>query len=357
MKEEDYISLEGLLELAKQHYERGFPFVIAKEPNADVVQLLRQDNEVLHDYDATLEKEGFVLVPFTSGQRILLKGTVCYGQLPASKEQATNVASVVFKDSMQEKERHLRLVKKAIDEIRKGTFEKVVLSRKIVVNRAVDPLKSFANMLLHYPTAFCYLCYHPKVGTWLAATPEILLSSEGGAFQTMALAGTQPAPSTLVTEDNLWHTKEREEQQIVTDTIVAQLRAEVADLTVSYPTTVRAGSVVHLCTKIRGTATPDKVVFLAKKLHPTPAVCGYPTEAARQFILENEFYAREYYTGYCGWVSGKRQSLYVNLRCMQITDEQTYLYVGGGITKDSVPEKEYDETLHKAQTMRLILAN
>ena len=73
------------------------------------------------------------------------------------------------------------------------------------------------------------------------------------------------------------------------------------------------------------------------------------------FIIENELYNRQYYTGYCGWVSNNNQALYVNLRCMQITANETFLYVGGGITKDSIPEKEYEETQNKAQTMITIL--
>ena len=68
-----------------------------------------------------------------------------------------------------------------------------------------------------------------------------------------------------------------------------------------------------------------------------------------------ELYDRQYYTGYCGWVSNNGQTLFVNLRCMQITNNEVYLYVGGGITKDSVPEKEYEETQNKAMTMMTII--
>ena len=71
-------------------------------------------------------------------------------------------------------------------------LQKVVLSRKITLNKAADPIKSFQNMLVSYPSAYCYLFYHPQVGTWLSATPEVLLHHQNEHFSTMALADTQP---------------------------------------------------------------------------------------------------------------------------------------------------------------------
>ena len=94
---------------------------------------------------------------------------------------------------------------------------------------------------------------------------------------------------------------------------------------------------------------------IVKALHPTPAVCGYPTEKAREFILANESYDRQYYTGFCGLVEENKLDLYVNLRCMQLKEGKAHLYVGGGITKDSNPESEFAETQHKAQTMLAVL--
>ena len=105
-------------------------------------------------------------------------------------------------------------------------------------------------------------------------------------------------------------------------------------------------------------------------LHPTPAVCGLPKIEAMQFILDNESFNREFYTGFLGELNkevkvqprtgklnienraftyNKRAShLFVNLRCMQIKDNELKIYVGGGITKDSVSNKEWEETLTKS---------
>jgi isochorismate synthase len=95
-----------------------------------------------------------------------------------------------------------------------------------------------------------------------------------------------------------------------------------------------------------------------KDLHPTPAVCGVPKSEALNFIIANENYTRTYYTGYFGELNIQNASeLFVNLRCMQFIKNKSQLeiYVGGGITAQSNSEKEYEETVSKAQIMKRIL--
>ena len=339
---EDYISFEELLKQVQHKYAEHLPFVCYKPPHHTSV-IFNVGKE---------EQEGFVFAPFDTNEPavIITPNKFTISHLPTqSIVENTNID--ILEDTKTEKQKHIDLVTKAINEIHQGTFEKVVLSRKITIKEVVNPFKSFTNMVIRYPSAFCYLFYHPKVGTWLAATPETLFQSNGNNFQTMALAGTQPFKEGEVH----WLSKEKEEQQIVTDTIVQQLQGYAEKFEVSAPKTVQAGKVMHLCTIIKGKIKENKAFEIIQRLHPTPAVCGYPTDKAHKFIIENELYNRQYYTGYCGWVSNNNQALYVNLRCMQITANETSLYVGGGITKDSIPEKEYEETQNKAQTMITIL--
>src|SRR5690606_16197073 len=116
---------------------------------------------------------------------------------------------------------------------------------------------------------------------------------------------------------------------------------------------------------------------LIAALHPTPAVCGLPKIEAREFILKNENYDREFYTGFLGEInmpqevrrsSNRRNqenqayssivpktSLFVNLRCMKLTEDSVEIFVGGGITKESIPEAEWEETQNKAGTMKAVL--
>ena len=95
---------------------------------------------------------------------------------------------------------------------------------------------------------------------------------------------------------------------------------------------------------------------LLNTLHPTPAVCGLPKEAAKFFILQNEKYDRTYYSGFLGEINDDFDTeLFVNLRCAKIEKNVAQIYVGGGITKESNPEKEWSETHLKTNTIKSIL--
>ena len=91
-------------------------------------------------------------------------------------------------------------------------------------------------------------------------------------------------------------------------------------------------------------------------MHPTPAVCGLPKQSAKDFILQNENYNRDFYTGFLGEINIlNKTDLFVNLRCIQIVDNIAYIYIGCGITKDSIPDKEFLETVNKSITMKRVI--
>jgi isochorismate synthase len=176
----------------------------------------------------------------------------------------------------------------------------------------------------------------------------------------MSLAGTQKLQGT---KEIVWEKKEIEEQQFVTDFILNNLKDLVSEVSVSSPYTIQAGTLTHIKTDIEGVINESSSLKeVVSVLHPTPAVCGLPKETAKDFIIQNEGYEREYYTGFLGELNKEgfnkgeiKSDLYVNLRCMQIKDNQAHLYVGCGITKDSIPEKEWNESVNKSVTMKKIL--
>jgi len=167
------------------------------------------------------------------------------------------------------------------------------------------------------------------------------------------LAGTQVYKGTT---DVVWQEKELQEQQFVTDFIINNLEKVTKNLQKSTVKTVKAGNLVHLKTVITGNLEQQELKNIINVLHPTPAVCGLPKEQAKAFILANENYKRGYYTGFLGELNiNTSTSLFVNLRCMNIDKNKATIYVGGGITKDSNPEKEYEETVAKSKTMKRVL--
>jgi len=362
-------------ESIQKHYTKELPFVVYRKPNTNEVKAMLQNDNVLHcvsDYS----ESGFVFTPFDINRESILLPLNASEVMSIEDEghyEDRTISHLLLEPSELEKTQHLNLVETGIDAITKNEFKKVVLSRCETVRLSEDnPIHFFKRLLNNYPTAFVYCWYHPKAGLWLGATPETLLNVEGNRFKTMALAGTQKHEGTL---DVIWEEKEKQEQQFVTDFIVESLKEATNTVNVSNATTIKAGNVLHIKTKISGTLNSGLKTIL-QKLHPTPAVCGMPKQRAKEFIIKNENYDREFYSGFLGELNLKETftrntnrrnvennayntvksvtNLFVNLRCMQLKNNEALIYVGGGITNDSIPENEWQETINKTQTIKAV---
>ncbi|WP_432671451.1 isochorismate synthase [Flavobacterium sp. SM2513] len=346
--------MANILKKVVRHFEQKLPFVVYSKPNSTQLTGFFQQNCTLYEVNDFSEM-GFVFSNFKENQSILFPEKECE-ILQEEYILKSEIDEVVNSEvSTVGKERFELLVKKGIKAIEEGVFDKVVLSRKETLEfERFNFLEVFQKMLSKYPTAFRYCWFYPEIGMWLGASPEQLLKVEAANFETVALAGTQKwNPNS----ETIWQEKERKEQQFVTDFIVSELQDEVDSLYKSNPYTFQAGNIVHLKTDIKGVFKSDyNLKNIIGILHPTPAVCGLPKEKAKQFVLRNEGYDRKFYAGYLGELNLKANSdLFVNLRCMEIRQNQVHLYIGCGITKDSDPEKEYFETANKAMTMKQIL--
>lgn len=335
-------------------FEEGLPFVSYRKPNSKKINAFFQHDATINTIDE-YSKSGFVFAPFNDKDSAIFiprdKATYLEEELPSFiinlHEKNTSI------DYSSEK-KHINLVKKGINAIHENNFKKVVLSRKELIELSdFDYLSVFRNLLATYTNAMVYIWFHPKIGLWLGATPETLVKINGNSFETMSLAGTQ----TYQKHTNAkWTQKEINEQQFVTDYIVEKLAPICDSLKTGKTETIKAGSLLHLKTKIEGVIKVKSSQLIAA-LHPTPAVCGLPKEESKKFILKNELYKRTFYTGFLGELNGtdKKTQLFVNLRCMEITNNKAIIYVGGGITKDSIPEKEWEETVAKAMIMKKML--
>lgn len=327
-----------------------YPFVCYVKPNENVWNLLVQQNDELVEFT---NQSGFVFMPFHEGKQVVIPfegNSFSQGNLENLEKKPTEN----FTSDSNQKENFEDFVTKGVSAIQQSEFDKVVLSRKIVLKEQIAIIETFKNLISTYPMAFRYLYYHPKVGLWMGATPEQLVKINQNQFETVALAGTQ-----LYSENVIWAIKEINEQQFVTDYIVTKVKDKVIQLMVTDVKTVKAGNLAHLKSFISGELTPDfHTNDLIKALHPTPAVCGLPKEKAIDFILKNEGYKRKYYAGFLGEYNKNNQTdLFVNLRCLEVENDVVNIYVGCGITKDSNPEKEFIETENKSMTMRNVLVS
>ncbi len=255
-------------------------------------------------------------------------------------------------------------VQKAIKQINDGLMQKVVLARTkdepLPANMNAAAL--FKDLSKIYPNAFCYLISSEEFGVWMGATPERLISiSDQKTFVTDSLAGTQPLTEGLSLANIAWTQKEIEEQAMVSRYIIECFKKiRLREYEELGPKTVQAGNLAHL----KSTFTVDMVATnspllgstMLELLHPTSAVCGFPRAVANDFILENESFERKLFAGFLGPVNFQSQTrLFVNLRCMQLEPDKARLFAGAGITADSVPEKEFEETEHKMNTLLSVL--
>ncbi len=349
--------MDTIFDKTQIHFDEKLPFVVYRKPQETKLIGVFQKNDTLFCVKNYKEK-GFVFAPFIGDKMVLIPEN--QSEVFVSDwdfKTIENETNFTIDENAEAKNNFKNLVQQGIDAIKNYAFTKVVLSRKEIVEIPDFNLNVvFSNLLNEYPTAYVYCFFHPKVGLWMGAFSEQLLKVEGNKFQTMAVAGTQ-----LFNENETisWQNKEKVEQQLVTDFIVRNLKSEAQSIIVSKPYTLKAGNLVHLKTDINGflnmNSSLNKLVTI---LHPTPAVCGLPKDKAKEFIVKYEGYDREYYAGFFGEMntnfttSDNITDFYVNLRCVQIINKSAHLYIGCGITKDSIPENEWNETVNKSMTIK-----
>lgn len=306
-------------------------------------------------------EKGFVFASFDEKQLVLIPENE--SKIISAKQLEVTMNAVETEDLSFDSEAKIQyedLVEKGIQAIKNEEFKKVVLSRSEIVDVIkFDFITTFKHLIQLYPTTFTYCFFHPKIGLWMGATPEQLLKASGNVFETTALAGTQKV---TLEEEISWRQKEKDEQQYVTDFIIKRLREVATSVVVTEPYNIKAGSIWHIKTDISGVLKDNSTLEeVIDTLHPTPAVCGLPKKKAKAFILENENYDRTFYTGFLGELNSSfanksvSSDLFVNLRSMQIKENKAILYMGCGITKESIPEKEWEESVNKSMTMKRVL--
>lgn len=335
-------------------------------------------------------KEGFVFAPFSPSQKqpvVLIHPEVTRTVDVMELEECDNwLKKCPKKLRKQEAEMQTWLnqeEKKIYDknfepfhlQLTEGSFTKLVLSRTSTLYHRFDecpypsqftPSKGWYELLFMkacrmYPRMFVALIDDSEAGTWLMATPELLLKGEGNDFSTMSLAGTQKATAAHSLDDEPiegveWSEKNQEEQQIVTNYIEECIKRYTDECSLEGPYTTVAGNLYHLRTDIHfRLRDSDHLGDFLKALYPTPAVCGIPKKEAYEFIKKNEIEYRDYYSGFAGLLAPQADTqLYVSLRCASLFTNFAKLYAGGGLLKESEKEKEWEETEAKLQTIKAV---
>ncbi len=252
------------------------------------------------------------------------------------------------------REEFLEQSKRIHQEISAGACEKVVLSRvKSAPYQKQFLFEDFETLCTTYPNAFVYLVSSAHFGTWIGATPEILLEKYGSAYRTVALAATKK-----VDDSTAWSPKEYFEQGVVNAFIVKRLHDAGCEAVQSNERhEYTAGPLKHLRNEISFSSTNIDLKSLIDTLHPTPAVSGLPQDKAISLIHDLETHQRSLYAGVIGVMDEHSSHLFVNLRCAQVFDDTVSLYIGGGHTEASDANAEWEETENKAKTLLNVLQN
>ncbi len=262
-------------------------------------------------------------------------------------------------------EHYVGAVERAVERIRGGALEKVVLAREVLVHAgaAHDAAAVLGVLREVFPSCFVFAVGRGEKA-FVGATPELLVRRQGFRASTLALAGTtrrsaDPAVDDHLGEQLLRSTKDRAEQAIVARRIERTLRPHsVWVAAADEPVVVKMANVQHLATPIRAQLRDAiGLVDLAGALHPTPAVGGEPFDVAAPLIPALEGFDRGWYAGPIGWTDAHEDGeLCVALRCALLEGREARCYAGVGVVADSDPQAELAETEAKLEALLPVLS-
>lgn len=315
-----------------------------------------------------LQPPGFVIGSFNNSENSRFTIPLTAGKMTAEnlldlirngKADFTDSALYPFPAASTTATEHSHNVRNAKMALKAHPEGKIVIARTLFTHSETDihcrlP-ELFEAINARYPEANVFCFHTPQSGTYIGATPEVLLSARNGRLQSMALAGTRRRG---ILEP--WDEKNIQEQAIVTqyitDTLAAHGLTPMAGETFTRPN----GPIEHLCTPVEAFLPPDFTLqslnSLLTDFSPTPALCGMPKKFAYDFICSHENFSRGYYGGFWGFCTDEKNFHFmVNLRSARLRGHGIAYMAGGGITPLSDENEEWEETEAKIATLRAII--
>lgn len=270
---------------------------------------------------------------------------------------------VLGRRAIPEKAQFMSMVEQAAQATAQPGIDKVVLSRliDITTQENVDSAVLLERLVAQNPASFNFHVPLQDGGALLGASPELLLKKEGIHFASLPLAGSARREKENVQREReiastlMNSAKDRHEHKLVIEAMEALLLPRSARLSIpETPELITTPTLWHLATPIEGSAlsTQENALSLACLLHPTPALSGFPNEAAQRLIAELEPFERDYFGGIVGWCDAEGNGEWVvTIRCARVEKTRVRLFAGAGIVPDSSPESEWHETGVKLSTM------
>lgn len=294
------------------------------------------------------------------------------GELPSAKltsaklapaEPARAPGQVRFADGELTALEWTAVVERAIERIRNGELGKVVLARDLEARTdgALDVRWVLQRLAAGYPECWSFL-----VDTLVGATPEMLVRLEDGVATSRVLAGTlrrdQHGGSDAGRAALASSVKDLDEHAFGVQSVAQALGKHCDPVQVpTEPFVLQLPNVLHLASDVTGVVRDGSTsLALLGSLHPSAAVCGTPTDLARELIRELEGMDRGRYTGPVGWLDASGDGEWgIALRCAEVDRQdpsRLRLFAGCGIVAGSHPQEELAETAAKLVPMRDALA-
>lgn len=275
---------------------------------------------------------------------------------------ATSMPELLEQKNIPDEQGFKRTVEHAIVNFRHSDVRKAVLSvqRELLFAQDVDVSAMQNNLRAQNPSGYHFRVPMPDGATLIGVSPELLVHKDGLDFVSNPLAGSakRMADPEADRRNADWlaaSEKDHYEHRLVTEDIASQLSELCTQLNVPQrPSLISTPALWHLSTRIEGTLADPSIsaLQLACRLHPTPAVCGFPTERARHLIRFVEHVERGLFTGMVGWCDAQGNGEWVvTIRCGTIKRNKVRLFAGAGIVEASSPDSEWTEVQTKLGTM------
>lgn len=306
----------------------------------------------------------FFISPDQSTDLVLDKRQERMEQLLHPLDSFPKKATVLKKEEV-DPEAWLEDVQGAIDELNAGKLRKIVMARKmkIQLEKEAELSPILAKMLAYHQNSYIF-AFQKEQDCFLGATPERLIQQKKELLLSTCLAGTAPRGKTkkedvrIAKKELLQDEKNLEEHRYVVQMIRKALEHFCTEIDMPNEPIVRTfKDLQHLYTPVTARLKEtDRFFELIQTLHPTPALGGYPKERALEFIRHHENLDRGWYGAPIGWMDSNQYGEFaVAIRSGLIRKDQVTLFAGCGVMKDSIPEKEYEETKIKFLPMLSVL--
>lgn len=252
-----------------------------------------------------------------------------------------------------------------LEKIEDGELQKIVLSRKVelifTTDISIPPV--LKSLVENYPQCTLFI-YHKGKSSFIGASPETMVRFQDREMHLEILAGSAGRGSSEIEDlkmekELLNSSKDLNEHSLAVNYVKSALEKSAETIEISSPSIQKLRNIQHLRTSINVNLNDNNsIINLIGKIHPSPAVCGIPSDAALNVIKKTETHQRGLYAGLIGWFNLQDEGeMVLAIRSALAVGNKLIAYAGCGLVKGSNPDAEFKETELKLKPFLSIFHN